>query len=331
MDLNNKSVLITGGAGFIGSHLVEKLLLSTNCDLNVLIKYNSNNNRGWLDGLDLDKKKNIKFFSGDIRDPYFIKNITKNIDVVFHLAALIGIPYSYDSPESYVETNIKGTLNVLQAAKENSVSKVLLTSTSEVYGTAKYTPIDENHPKQGQSPYSATKISSDFIAQSFYNSFDTPISIVRPFNTFGPRQSNRAIIPTIITQILSGNKIIKLGNLKSTRDFLYVNDTVDGFIEIAKSDRTIGEEINISTGIEISMYDLANMIIKKMNTDVKIDIDSIRLRPEKSEVDQLLGCNKKISTITNWKQNFTFEEGLEKTIEWLSKNKHLYKQEIYNV
>jgi len=262
-----------------------------------------------------------------------VRKSIKNIDIIFHLAALIGIPFSYHSPDSYVDTNIKGTLNVLQAAREFNCEKVLITSTSEVYGTALYVPIDENHPRQGQSPYSATKIAADYIAESFYRSFDLPITIVRPFNTYGPRQSARAVIPTIIVQLLNGAKTIKLGALHPTRDLVFVKDTVKGFLEIAKSDKTIGETINIATQREISIKDLAEKIINLINPDAKIVVDKERLRPPKSEVERLLGKNEKIQKLTNWKPEYTLDEGLKLTIEWFrnKENLKLYKGDIYNV
>ena len=255
----------------------------------------------------------------------------KGIDVVFHLAALIAIPFSYHSPDSYVDTNIKGTLNVLQAGKHLGTKRILVTSTSEVYGTAKYVPIDENHPYQGQSPYSATKIGADRLAESFYRSFDMPISIVRPFNTFGPRQSARAIIPTIISQLLSGKTEIKLGSLTPTRDFNYVKDTVNGFIAISESDKTIGQEINIATQKEISMEDVAKTIINIINPKAKIVCDEDRLRPKNSEVERLLGSNKKIKELTSWQQKYTFEDGIKETIEWFRNNLDRYKTDIYNI
>ncbi len=279
-----KKVLVTGADGFIGSHLCE-LLLENGYDVRAFVYYNSFNSWGWLDSLDKNKKSKIDIFSGDIRDPNGVREAMKGIDEVFHLAALIAIPFSYHSPDSYVDTNIKGTLNVLQASRELNTKRILITSTSEVYGTAKYVPIDENHPFQGQSPYSATKIGADRIAESFYRSFDLPLTIVRPFNTYGPRQSARAVIPTIITQLLCGEKQIKLGSLTPTRDFNYVKDTANGFFEISKSEKTIGEEINIATSKEISIKDLASEIIRQINKDATIICDEERLRPEKSEVN----------------------------------------------
>ena len=322
--------LVTGADGFIGSHLVE-YLLEKGYEVKAFTYYNSFNNWGWLDTLPKEKLKQIEIFSGDIRDPNGVRTAIKGMDEVFHLAALIAIPFSYLSPDSYVDTNIKGTLNVLQACRDFNTSKVLITSTSEVYGTAQYVPIDENHPYQGQSPYSATKIGADRLAESFYRSFEMPISIVRPFNTYGPRQSARAIIPTIITQLLDGKEEIKLGSLTPTRDFNYVKDTVRGFYEIAKSDKTIGEEINIATNNEISIGQLANEIISQINPNAKIICDEKRLRPEKSEVNRLLGDNTKIKSLTNWKSEYTFEQGIKETINWMKQNLDKYKVDIYNI
>lgn len=288
-----KKVLVTGADGFIGSHLTESLL-EKGYDVKAFVYYNSFNNWGWLDTFPKEKLDQIEIFAGDIRDPNGVREAMKGVDEVFHLAALIAIPFSYHSPDSYVDTNIKGTLNVLQAARELDTSRILVTSTSEVYGTAQYVPIDEKHPFQGQSPYSATKIGADRLAESFYRSFNLPVSIVRPFNTFGPRQSARAVIPTIISQLLAGKDKIELGALTPTRDFNYVKDTAAGFIAIAESDKTIGEEINIATQREISIGDLAKEIIAQINSDAEIVCDEKRLRPEKSEVNRLLGDNTKI-------------------------------------
>lgn len=325
-----KKVLVTGADGFIGSHLVEELL-KEGYDVRAFVYYNSFNSWGWLDTLPKEKLDKIEIFSGDIRDPNGVREAMKGVDEVYHLAALIAIPFSYHSPDSYVDTNIKGTLNVLQAARDLNTKRILVTSTSEVYGTAKYVPIDEEHPYQGQSPYSATKIGADRIAESFYRSFNMPITIVRPFNTYGPRQSARAVIPTIITQLLSDVKEIKLGSLSPTRDFNYVKDTVRGFIEIAKSDKTIGQEINIATQQEISIGQLAEELIKQINPNAKIVCDEIRLRPENSEVNRLLGSNKKIKELTNWEPKYSLEEGLKETIEFLKNNMDKYKSDIYNL
>lgn len=327
-----KKVLVTGADGFIGSHLAE-LLLEEGYEVKAFSYYNSFNSWGWLDTLPKNKLSEIEVFTGDIRDPNGVRTAMKGIDEVFHLAALIAIPFSYHSPDSYVDTNIKGTLNVLQAGKDLEVSRILVTSTSEVYGTAKYVPIDELHPFQGQSPYSATKIGADRLAESFYRSFNMPISVVRPFNTYGPRQSARAVIPTIITQLLNGEEEIKLGTLTPTRDFNYVKDTARGFLEIAKSEKTIGEEINIATEMEISIGDLAKELINQINPKAKMICDEERLRPEKSEVNRLLGSNKKIKELTNWNPKYTFEEGISETIEWfkIKENLNSYKSDLYNI
>lgn len=327
-----KKVLVTGADGFIGSHLVEELL-NLGYDVKAFTYYNSFNSWGWLDTLSKDILKEVEIFAGDIRDPNGVRESMKNVTDVFHLAALIAIPFSYHSPDSYVDTNIKGTLNVLQASRDLNIDRIIITSTSEVYGTAKYVPIDENHPFQGQSPYSASKIGADRLAESFYRSFSLPVTIVRPFNTYGPRQSARAIIPTIITQLLSGTKEIKVGSLTPTRDFNFVLDTVNGFIEIWKSNKTIGEEINISSGVEITIGDLSNKLIQIINSKAIILSDDERKRPEKSEVNRLLGSNKKLKELTNWTSNYTLEQGLLKTIEWfkIEKNLDMYKTDIYNL
>ncbi len=323
-------ILVTGADGFIGSHLTEALA-GRGIEVRAFTLYNSFNTWGWLDALPGSIMKNVEIFQGDVRDPNGVREAMRGIDTVYHLAALIAIPFSYHSPNTYVDTNIKGTLNILQAARETGTSRVLITSTSEVYGTAQYIPIDEKHPFQGQSPYSATKIGADRLAESFYRSFNMPVTIVRPFNTYGPRQSARAVIPTIITQLLSGKTEIKLGALTPTRDFNYVKDTVNGFIEIAKSDKTIGEEINIATQREVSIEQLAKELISQINPSARIICDEQRLRPEKSEVNRLLGSNKKIKELTNWKPQYTFEQGLSETIEFLSDNLDRYKPEIYNL
>lgn len=323
-------VLVTGADGFIGSHLVEKLVAEGK-QVKAFVYYNSFNSWGWLDTFSKDVLSEIEIFAGDIRDPNGVREAMKGMDEVYHLAALIAIPYSYHSPDAYVDTNIKGTLNVLQAARDLGTKRVLVTSTSEVYGTAQYVPIDEKHPYQGQSPYSATKIGADRIAESFYRSFDLPVSIVRPFNTYGPRQSARAVIPTIITQLLAGKEEIRLGALSPTRDFNFVKDTVNGFYEIAKSDQTIGQEINIATQKEISIGELANELIKQINPQAKIVCEEERLRPEKSEVNRLLGSNEKILKFTDWRPHYTFEEGLSETIEFFKVNLERYKTDIYNI
>lgn len=325
-----EKVLVTGADGFIGSHLTE-LLLDEGYDVKAFVFYNSFNSWGWLDTFPKDKLSRIQVFPGDIRDPYGVRKALEGVDTVFHLAALIGIPFSYHSPETYVDTNIKGTLNVLQAARSLQTKRVLVTSTSEVYGTAQYTPIDEKHPCQGQSPYSATKIGADRIAESFYRSFDLPVTIVRPFNTYGPRQSARAVIPTIITQLLSGQAELKLGVLSPTRDFNYVKDTAAGFLEIARSGQTIGEEINIATQHEISIGNLAQELVAEINPRARIICDEQRLRPEKSEVQRLMGSNAKIKALTGWAPRYTLKEGLKETIQFLRDNLERYKTEIYNV
>lgn len=327
-----KKVLVTGADGFIGSHLVEKLL-EDGYSVKAFTYYNSFNSWGWLDTLPKEKLKEIEIFAGDVRDPNGVRTAMKDISTVFHLAALIAIPYSYHSPDSYVDTNIKGTLNVLQAARDFSLDKVLITSTSEVYGTALTVPIDETHPRQGQSPYSATKIGADSMAEAFYRSFNLPVVTVRPFNTYGPRQSARAVIPTIITQLMNGYREIKLGALHPTRDLVFVADTANGFAEIAKQDSLIGQEVNIATNVEISIGDLAQKIINLMGADARIVSDQERLRPEKSEVERLLGSNQKIVSATSWRPRFSLDAGLQKTIEWFSNPQNLsqYKAHIYNV
>jgi len=322
-------VLVTGADGFIGSHLTE-MLLAQGYSVKALSYYNSFNYWGWLDEI---RNPNLEIITGDVRDPYFCNNITKSIDTIFHLAALIAIPYSYITPDSYVDTNIKGTLNICKAAKENGVKKVIITSTSEVYGTAQYVPIDEKHPKQPQSPYSASKIGADMIAMSFYNAFELPVVIARPFNTYGPRQSARAIIPTIITQIANGRKEIKLGDLSPTRDFNFVKDICRGFIELANCDNAIGEEINISSNYEISMRDTLEMITRIMKQDVKIVEDTQRMRPKKSEVLRLCGDNTKIKKLTGFTPKYSIELGLTETVEWFLNPDNLkkYKSDLYNV
>lgn len=325
-----KNILITGADGFIGSHLTE-ILFAKGYKVKALSQYNSFNNWGWLEHLNC--KNDIEILSGDIRDTDYCKSITKNVDIIFHLAALIAIPFSYVAPDSYIETNIKGTLNICQAAKENNVSRLIHTSTSEVYGTAQYVPIDEKHPLQPQSPYSATKIAADAMAMSFYNSFDLPVTTVRPFNTYGPRQSARAVIPTIITQIASGKKQIKLGDLSPTRDFNYVEDCCRGFVELAESKKTIGEIINIGSNTEISIGDTFNLIKELMSSDVTLINDEQRKRPKKSEVFRLCCDNKKIKKLINYEPKIDIRNGLQKTIDWITKPKNfkMYKSEIYNV
>lgn len=325
-----KKVLVTGSDGFIGSHLTEQLVRE-GYDVRAFTFYNSFNTWGWLDSLPKDILSQIEIFSGDVRDPNGVREAMKGVDEVFHLAALIAIPFSYHSPDSYVDTNIKGTLNVLQAARELDTQRVLVTSTSEVYGTAQYVPIDEKHPYQGQSPYSATKIGADRLAESFYRSFNLPVTIVRPFNTYGPRQSARAVIPTIISQLLAGRETIKLGSLTPTRDFNYVKDTVAGFIALSQSEKAIGQEVNIATMQEISIGELARTIIAQINPKAQIVCDEQRLRPEKSEVNRLLGDNTKIKSITDWTPKYTFEQGIAETITWIREHMDSYKADIYNV
>lgn len=325
-----KKIVVTGADGFIGSHLTEQLVRDGR-DVRAFVYYNSFNSWGWLDTLPDDIKSQIEVFCGDIRDPNGVREGIKGSDVVYHLAALIAIPFSYHSPDSYVDTNIKGTLNVLQAVNCLEIPRLIVTSTSEVYGTAQYVPIDEKHPYQGQSPYSATKIGADRLAESFYRSFGTPLTIVRPFNTYGPRQSARAVIPTIITQLLSGATEIKLGALSPTRDFNYVKDTVAGFMEVAECGGAIGEEVNIATGVEISIGQLAQELINQINPQARIVCDEDRLRPENSEVNRLLGCNKKIKALTNWAPQYDLKAGLAETIEWLKDNLASYKTGIYNI
>ncbi|HUX78637.1 MAG TPA: NAD-dependent 4,6-dehydratase LegB [Alphaproteobacteria bacterium] len=332
MSLKGKTVLVTGADGFIGSHLVEELI-KYECKIRAFVFYNSFNSWGWLDTLSPELLAKIDVFCGDIRDLNGVMKAAEGCEVIFHLAALIAIPFSYHSPDTYVDTNIKGTLNVLQAARQVGAQRILVTSTSEVYGTAQYVPIDEKHPFQGQSPYSASKIGADRISESFYRSFNLPLTIVRPFNTFGPRQSARAVIPTIITQLLSGMTELKLGKVTPTRDFNYVKDTVAGFISIANSERTIGEEINIASNQEISIGEIAEILIEKINPKAKVVYEDQRMRPIKSEVERLLGDNRKIIELTNWKQQHSFVEGIEKTISWfrLPENLVRYKPDIYNI
>lgn len=323
-------VLVTGACGFIGSHLTEELVRN-GAQVRAFVFYNSFNSWGWLDVLPKEILDQIEVFPGDIRDPNGVREAVKGVDTVFHLAALIAIPFSYRCPDAYVDTNIKGTLNVLQAARDFEVSRTLITSTSEVYGTAKYVPIDELHPFQGQSPYAATKIGADRLAEAFYRSYDMPITIVRPFNTYGPRQSARAVIPTIITQLLAGHEEIRLGSLSPTRDFNYVKDVVKGSLEIAKSPLTIGEEINIATEQEVSIGQLAEELIRQINPGARVTCDTQRLRPEKSEVQRLLGSNEKIRRLTRWQPKYTLQQGLSETIEFFSQNLHRYKTDLYNI
>ena len=330
-----KKILVTGGAGFIGSHLVEKLVLE-GYSVKTIVPYNINNSWGWIDSFSSEIKKNVEVVSGDICDQNFILDETKKIDIIFHLAALISIPYSYKSPQSYVSTNISGTLNMLEAARENNVELFVQTSTSEVYGSSQFTPITEKHPLVAQSPYAATKIASDQLALSYYNSFELPVLILRPFNTFGPRQSLRAAIPTIITQLVSNKNKIKLGSLKPRRDFTYVSDTVDGYISAIGNKRCLGETINLGTGKDFSIGETVKNIENILRTKAEIVTDSKRIRPKKSEVNRLISSNLKAKKLLNWSPKFKgskgFKEGLKKTIEWFSKeeNLKLYKANLYN-
>jgi NAD dependent epimerase/dehydratase len=336
MSLSNKKILVTGADGFIGSHLVERLVADGH-DVRAFVYYNSFGSRGWLDTLPAEFNCNLDVFAGDIRDPHGVRTAVTGCDIVFHLAALIGIPYSYHSPDTYVDTNVKGTLNVVQACRELGVSKIVQTSTSEVYGTAQFVPITEEHPIVGQSPYAATKIAADQLAMSFYYSFETPVAIARPFNTYGPRQSARAVIPTIISQLAAGKRKIQLGDLTPTRDFNFVSDTVNGFISIAASDKSCGEIINIGSNHEISIGDLVDLIADIMNVDVELERDQARLRPENSEVQRLLADNNKALKLLGWRPEYSDRQGLRKglseTVDWFRKaeNLDLYKSEIYNV
>ncbi|MFD2170095.1 NAD-dependent 4,6-dehydratase LegB [Tumebacillus lipolyticus] len=336
MDLKNKKILVTGADGFIGSHLTEELVRRGH-DVRAFVAYNSFNSWGWLDHSPAEVRQHLDVFAGDIRDPHGVKQAMKGCDVVLHLAALIAIPYSYHSPDTYVDTNVKGTLNIVQAARELGVEKVVHTSTSEVYGTARFVPITEEHPLQGQSPYSASKIGADQMAMSFYTSFDTPLSIIRPFNTYGPRQSARAIIPTIITQIANGKRTIQLGSLHPTRDFNYVRDTVEGFLAVAQSDAAIGQVINIGSNYEISIGETVELIAEVMGAEVAIETEAARLRPEKSEVERLWADNTKAKELLGWEPKYGgrdgFKRGLLETVEWFTNPEHLkgYKADIYNL
>jgi len=332
MVLSNLHVLVTGAGGFIGSHLVEELL-QMNCQVKAFVHYNSFNRWGWLDFLPQESRKRIEVFSGDIRDPNGVREAMKGCDVVFHLAALIGIPYSYHSPDVYVDTNVKGTLNILQAARDLNVKKILHTSTSEIYGTAQFVPITELHPVNPQSPYAATKSGADFLALTFYRSFGSPVIVVRPFNTYGPRQSARAIIPTIITQILSGRETLSLGSLIPTRDLNFVKDTARGFIRAAESEGALGEVVNLGSNFEISIGDLAQKIAGLIGKPIKIESSEERLRPEKSEVERLWAANEKASKLIGWSPEYTLDKGLQETIQWFRKPENLafYKPDIYNI
>lgn len=332
MELKGKRVLVTGADGFIGSHLTEALL-TAGADIRAFVYYNSFNSWGWLDVLPQATLDELNVFAGDVRDPNGVREAMRDIDVVFHLAALIGIPFSYHSPDSYVNTNVKGTLNVVQAARDLGTARVLVTSTSEVFGTARYVPIDEKHPRQPQSPYSATKIGADCIAESFYRSFDTPIVIVRPFNTYGPRQSARAIIPTIITQLMSGADAINLGSLQPTRDLNYVADTVAGFVALAECDAAVGCDVNLGSGTEITIGELAKTLIGIVRPGVRVVADTQRLRPKKSEVERLLADSSLMTRLTGWTPRVSLEDGLRRTVEWFSdeRNRASYKAHLYNV
>ncbi len=331
MNLENKKVLITGSDGFIGSHLVERFL-KEKCSVRAFVFYNSFNSWGWLDTLPTEILNQVEIFAGDIRDPFTVRKAVKDVDIICHLAALIGIPYSYIAPDSYIDTNVKGTLNVVQAAKSSNLEKVIVTSTSETYGSAIYVPIDEKHPYQPQSPYSASKISADHIAMSYYHSFNLPVSIIRPFNTYGPRQSTRAIIPTIITQILKGKEVIELGSLFPTRDLTYVLDLCDAYVKMCKKDNIEGEIINVGSSDEISIKDLANLIKELMDADIDIISTDNRKRPKKSEVSRLFADSSKARELIDWKPKKTLREGLKLTIEWFSKEENLKRyKSMYTV
>lgn len=333
---NYKRILVTGADGFIGSHLTEALVRQ-GYNVRAFVMYNSFNSWGWLDHSSEEIKEQIEIFAGDIRDPYGVKEAMKGCDAVLHLAALIAIPYSYHSPATYIDTNIKGTLNIVQAARELGIEKVVHTSTSEVYGTAQFVPITEEHPLQGQSPYSASKIGADQIAMSFYNSFSTPVAVIRPFNTYGPRQSARAVIPTIITQIANGQRKIKLGSISPTRDFNYVKDTVNGFIAVAESDKSVGQVINIGSNYEISIGDTVKLIAEVMGVDIEIETDEQRLRPEKSEVERLWASNTKARQLLGWEPAYGghdgFRRGIKETVQWFTNKENLkqYKADVYNI
>jgi NAD dependent epimerase/dehydratase len=329
MNWENKTVLITGAEGFIGSHLTERLL-SLGARVKAFIMYNSFNKWGWIDTFQPDEVNRLHVFCGDIREADILKSALQDVDIVFHLAALIAIPYSYTSPSSYIKTNIEGTLNLLQTAQGHKVEKVIHTSTSEVYGTAQYVPIDEKHPLQAQSPYSASKIGADMIAESFYRSFDLPVTTVRPFNTYGPRQSARAVIPTLIVQMLKSDKI-QLGSLHPVRDFTYVTDTVEGFIKAAEADAINGEVLNLGTANGITIGKLAEKMMKMLGKGVAIECEEKRVRPSKSEVNRLICNNQKAKALTGWEPKVGLDEGLEKTINWFKDNLGEYKSELYNI
>ncbi len=332
MDLRGRKVLVTGADGFIGSHLVEALL-AAGCDVRAVVFYNSFNSRGWLDTLPVERQRSLDVFAGDVRDPNGVRTAMAGCDVVCHLAALIAIPFSYHSPDSYVDTNVRGTLNVLQAARQLGTARVLVTSTSEVYGTARYVPIDEAHPHQGQSPYSATKIGADRLAEAFFRSFDLPVVIVRPFNTDGPRQSARAVIPTIITQLLTGERELHLGSTAPTRDFVFVRDTVAGFLALAGCDAAVGQEVTIATGREWSIADVAATLIRETGADARVVTDAERVRPEKSEVERLAGSAAKLERLTGWRATIDLAAGLKETVAWFRESANLarYKAWLYNL
>jgi dTDP-glucose 4,6-dehydratase len=327
------TILVTGADGFIGSHLVEALVRRSH-DVRAFVLYNSFNSWGWLDHVSESIRENLDVFAGDVRDPNGVRTAMEGCDIVYHLAALIAIPYSYHSPDTYIDTNVKGTLNVLQAARDLDVRRVVHTSTSEVYGSAQFVPITEEHPLQGQSPYSASKIGADQLAYSFYTSFDLPVATVRPFNTYGPRQSARAVIPTIITQIAAGERTINLGALSPTRDFNYIDDTVGGFIAVAESERTLGEVVNVGSGFEIPIGDLAHLIADVMGVTIQIETDEDRLRPEKSEVDRLHACNRRLRDWTDWVPEYAridgLRKGLKETAAWFSTPDNLRQYKIYH-
>ncbi len=337
MKLNNKKILVTGADGFIGSHLTEKLI-KRGYNVKAFVFYNSFNRWGWLDHSSADIKKQVKIFTGDIRDPFGVNKAVNDCDVIFHLAALIAIPYSYHSPATYIDTNIKGTLNILQAARASgNIEKIIHTSTSEVYGTAKFVPITEEHPLQGQSPYSASKIGADQMAWSFFTSFSLPVAIIRPFNTYGPRQSLRAVIPTLITQIARGNKKVKLGATTPTRDFNFIDDITEAFIKIAESDNSVGQVMNAGSNFEVSIGETAQYIASLMNAEIEIVSDRQRFRPKKSEVNRLWADNGKIKKLTGWNPEFSgrdgFKKGLAQCIKWYTKSENLklFKTDIYNI
>ncbi|HLF18596.1 MAG TPA: NAD-dependent 4,6-dehydratase LegB [Candidatus Omnitrophota bacterium] len=330
MNWKNKRVLVTGADGFIGSHLVERLV-EKGASVRAFVYYNSFNSWGWIEQAPKKILQKIDVFTGDVRDPNGVQTAMEGTEIVFHLAALIGIPFSYHSPDSYIDTNVKGTLNVLQAARKLKVKRIVHTSTSEVYGTAQYVPIDESHPINPQSPYAASKSAADSLALSFYRSFDLPVTILRPFNTFGPRQSARAIIPTIVSQIYSGKKAIELGNLDVSRDFNYVGNTVEAFLKIAEAPKAVGQVFNSGSGVETTLPELIDVIQRVIKRRVKVKRDQKRKRPPKSEVYRLVANATKLHTTTNWKDKISLEEGLRSTCHWIKKNIRTYKPDIYNV